>query len=89
MVVTVERKYGFDDQVEIRLEAPNGVGGVNVEKVNIPKGQNEGKLQVTLAANATAGAHQFTLKGRANFNGVQLDSVASIPLTIEAVEQQK
>jgi len=87
--VTVERKYGFDDQVELTLESPRGVGGVSAAKVNIPKGQNQGKLQVKLNDNATVGMHDFTLRGRVKFNNVQLDERQTIALKIEEKPEEQ
>jgi hypothetical protein len=81
--VTIERKYGFEDAVELTLEAPGGVAGVNAPKVNVDKGQTQGMLEVTLADNATAGTHNMTLRGRVRFNNVQLDQTLPVVLTIE------
>lgn len=80
--VTVERKYGFEDQVDLSLESPKGTTGISAKRISVPKGQTEGKLELTLAKNATPGKHRFTLRGRVRFNNVQLDQTESIELTI-------
>lgn len=81
--VTVERKFGFDDQIELTLEPPKGVSGVSAGKISLAKGQNQGKLEVKLADNATPGDHEFTVRGRVKFNNVQLDETLPVALAIE------
>ena len=87
--VTVERKYGFEDQVDLTLEPPRGVAGVSAAKVSIPKGQNQGKLQIKLNDNATVGDHAFVLRGRVKFNNVQLDQTSTVALKIDAKPEEK
>ena len=81
--VTVERKYGFEDAVEVSLEPPKGVAGVSAKKLTIAKGQTQGKLEVALAATATPGEHQFTLRARTRFNNVQADQTQPVKLAVE------
>ncbi len=81
--VTVERKYGFDDAVEVTFEPPKGVAGVSAAKLTISKGASGGKLEITLNDNATVGQHEFTIRGRVKFNNVQLDETAAVALNIE------
>lgn len=88
VTVNVERKYGFEDQIELSLEPPRGVGGVSAKKITIPKGQNQGKLEIALSDNATAGSHQFTLRGRVRYNNVQLDETQTVALSIAEKEKK-
>lgn len=81
--VTIERKFGFDDVVEVTLEAPGGVNGISAPQLKIEKGQNQGNLEVTFNENATAGMHAFTLRGRVRYNNVQLDQTLPLALGVD------
>ena len=83
LVVKFERLYGFAEQVELRLEPPQGVPGINVQQVNVPNGQGEGKLEIAAGGNAPVGQHACTLKARARFNNVQVESSTPVTITIE------
>ncbi|MCA9267330.1 MAG: hypothetical protein KDA41_02615, partial [Planctomycetales bacterium] len=82
--VKIERKYGYEDPVEVTLEAPGGVAGATAGKLTIDKGQAEGKLEVKLADTATVGDHQFNIRFRSRYNNVQMDDLQSIPIGIAA-----
>ena len=87
--VTVERKFGCEDEVELSFEPPRGVAGVSAAKVKVPKGQNQGKLEIKLNDSATVGEHEFVLRGRVRFNNVQLDETLPVALKIEAKPEEK
>jgi hypothetical protein len=76
--VAVERKYGFDDQVDVSIQGPAGVGG----KLTIAKGQNEGMLEVTTAANTPEGEQSCTVNLQVKFNNVTLQSSETIKLIV-------
>jgi hypothetical protein len=88
LVAKLERLYGFAEQIELRLEPPQGVQGLAAQQVNVPNGQGEGKLEVTAAANATPGAHACVVKARGRFNNVQVESSATVTITVEAKAAQ-
>ena len=88
--VTVGRKYGFDDQVQIIFEPPKGVAGLSVKTINIAKGQPQGKLEVVAAKNATPGEHTITVRARVKFNNVNnIDTTQQIVLKVEEVKEAK
>ena len=87
--VSFDRLYGFEDQVECTLEPPKGIAGISAKKVTIAKGQNSGNLELTLAANATPGDHEATVRFRGKFNNVTVDATEKIQLKVEAVEKSK
>jgi hypothetical protein len=87
LVAKLERLYGFAEQIELRLE-PQGVQGLAAQQVNVPNGQAEGKLEITAAANATPGAHACVVKARGRFNNVQVESSATVTITVEAKAAQ-
>ncbi len=87
--VTVSRLYGFDDSVEISFEPPGGVNGLSAPKVTLAKGQNEGKLEITAANNATVGEHTINIRFRVRFNNVQLDEVVPLTVKIDMAEAKQ
>lgn len=88
LVAKLERLYGFAEQIELRLEPPQGVQGLSAQQVNVNKDQAEGKLEVTAAANATPGAHACVVKARGRFNNVQVESSTTVTITVEAKAAQ-
>lgn len=84
IVVRVKRLYGCEDPVEVTFEPPGGVAGLSAPKINLAKGQAEGKLEVAAANNATVGEHTINVRFRVRFNNVQLDEVVPLPLKVEA-----
>jgi hypothetical protein len=89
VTVTIARLYDYKDPVDLELVVPQGVAGLKAAKVTIPAGQNEGKLTIEAAANATAGAQQLTVRGTARFNGQALTADQTLPVTVEAVQAEK
>jgi uncharacterized membrane protein len=85
--VTIERLYGYADTVEVTVEV-QGVGGVTVQKADIPKDQTQGKLMVTLAKDAKVGDHTLTVRARARFNNVQCDTNLPLALKVDAAPAQ-
>jgi hypothetical protein len=80
LTVTLARLYGYDQPLEVIFE-PQGVAGISGNNQNVPNGQNEGKLEVTAAANAPVGEHVCNVKVRARWNNVQ--SEVNVPVTIK------
>jgi uncharacterized protein YfaS (alpha-2-macroglobulin family) len=87
--VTIERLYGFDEQVEITLEVPNGVNGLSAQKIDIPKDQTQGKLMLSANNNATPGELALNIRARGRFNNVQVDTLTPLTLKVEQVEAAK
>lgn len=88
LIAKLERLYGFAEQIELRLEPPQGVQGLAAQQVNVPKEQAEGKLEVTAAANATPGQHVCVVKAKGRFNNVQVESSTNVTITVEAKAAQ-
>jgi len=85
--VKVERLYGFAEQAEITFAPPQGVQGLAAQQVNLNKDQADGKLEVTAAANATPGQHACTVRCRGRFNNVQVETTATVMVTVEEVKK--
>ncbi len=85
--VKVERLYGFAEQVELFFQSPQGVQGLAAQQVKLNKDQADGKLEVTAAANATPGQHPCTVRCRGRFNNVQVETTATVMVTVEEVKK--
>lgn len=84
--VSVQRLFGFADQVELLCEIPNGVAGLTIPNLVLPKEQAEGKLAVTIDAQATLGDHILTLRAKAKFNEVDVQATIPVTLKVEAAQ---
>jgi len=82
--LSIERLYGFDERVEVALELPNNVKGLEIQKVTLAKEQSDGKFEVIANKDATPGEHTVTVRARGKFNNV--DVQASQPLVIKIEE---
>jgi hypothetical protein len=87
VAATIEKKYDFDDRVDVTVEMPGGVTGISVKPLNIDKGKTDGKLELELAANATPGTHVLNVRTKLKFNNVNIDTTDELTLTIDKVEQ--
>ncbi len=83
LVVNLERMYGFADQVELTLEPPAAAQGLTAQKLTLKKEDSQGKLELAAADNSTPGTYACTLRAKARFNNVQVESTATIPITIK------
>jgi hypothetical protein len=89
VTVKLEKLFGYDDVVEIEINPPNGVQGLKAAKLTLAKGQNEGKLVVEAANNATPGEHAIGVRATAKFNGQNLQTQNPVKINVEKVEQPK
>lgn len=80
--VSLERKYGFSEAVELTLELPSEASGVAAEKVSLAADKSVAKLIVSAAESAKPGNVSATLRAKAKFNGVDVDDSLSVALTI-------
>lgn len=79
----LERLFGFADVAEFAIEAPPGVAGLAAPKVNVPNGQSEAKLEVTADKNATVGEHAFTVRVKAKFNNVNVETTEKVVVKVD------
>lgn len=86
--VSINRLYGYDEEVQVEVTPPRGVQGLKIDNPKIGKGAKDTKVTIEAAANATVGTHEITVKATARFNNQNLQVTETIPLTIEKVEQQ-
>ena len=81
--VTLERKYGFVEPVELTLPLPKGVAGVSAAKVTIPKDKTEGTLEIATTDKATPGTHAVTVQATGTFNKIKVAASGALNLNVE------
>lgn len=81
--VTLERKYGFVEPVELTLALPKGVAGVSAAKVTIPKDKTEGTLEIATTDKATPGTHAVTVQATGTFNKIKVAASGALNLNVE------
>lgn len=84
LAVKVERKYGFNEPIDVTLTLPNGVGGVTLGKLRLEAGQSEGEIELTANDKPTAGDHAVKVECKGAFNKVNVVSTGSVTLHIPA-----
>lgn len=72
IVVGFERKYEFTGPVNLQVQLPSGVNGIQINAPAIPDQQVQGPITLTANANATPGRHEATLRMQMNMNGANL-----------------
>ncbi len=85
----VERLYGFNQNVNTQLILPGGVGGLQIQNVNLDANQTEGKITIMAQPNATPGDHAVTFRADLNFNGQGLSLNRPFVLAVQQVEPAK
>ncbi len=86
VAATIEKKFDFDERVDVTVEVPSGVTGISVKPLNIEKGKAAGKLELQLAANATPGTHLLKVRTKLKFNNVNIETTDELTLTIDNAE---
>ncbi|MGV3607149.1 MAG: hypothetical protein ACO1RA_12165 [Planctomycetaceae bacterium] len=81
---TLQRLYGFAENVELSVQLPPGVQGIQVANFSVPGNQGEGKMEIVAAANATPGDHMATLTAKGRFNNVEVTTKMPLAIKIEA-----
>jgi len=81
--VTLAKRFGFDEKVDVSVEVPGGIAGLGFKAASIEKGQADGKLELNVAANATEGEHTVVLKAKSKFNNVNVEATRSVKVKVE------
>ncbi len=84
--VTIERLYGFADQVEVTLKPPQGVSGLGAAKLTIPGDQTQGTIEVNVDKGATVGQHVVGVEAKLRFNNVNIDTNSQVTITVDAAQ---
>ncbi len=83
-MVTVQRRFGFDDKIDLTLAAPAGVASVSAAPVSLGKGQPTATVEIAANDQARPGSYAFTLIAKMKFNNVNVEEQR--PLTIQVKE---
>jgi hypothetical protein len=81
--VTIERKYGFAEAVELTVTLPGGVAGVSAATLTIAKDQSEGTLEFITTDKATVGEHAVTVQAGGTFNKIKVTANGQLKLKVE------
>jgi hypothetical protein len=87
VAVAFTRLYGFADQVSATGVIPGGVSGLNIAKLDIAGGQNQGALAIVAAENATVGEHQLTVRLTLKLNNQNLTVDQPLALVVQEVKK--
>ena len=79
----LERLYGFADAAEVTLELPAGVKGLAAPKLTVANGQADGKFEVTADKAASEGEHTVTLRVKAKFNNVNVETTGTVVVKVD------
>ncbi|MBT4694277.1 MAG: hypothetical protein HOB73_13125, partial [Planctomycetaceae bacterium] len=85
--LSIERKYGFVDPVDLSFVIPGGLKGVAVAKVTIAKDASEATVKLTAAEAATAGKHAIEVAGAGKFNNVPVTAKSVLNLEVVAAAE--
>lgn len=83
--VKIERLYGYNDTVEVTIEAP-GVAGLSAAKVDIAKDQSDGRLMIKTDKNTPEGEHEVIVRVRTKWNNVQADQTQVIKVKVDKAD---
>jgi hypothetical protein len=86
--VKLEKKFGFDEPVDITIGLPGGVAGITAAKLQIAKGQAEGMLELTANDKPTAGDHVVTIVAKGKFNNVDVQSETTVTVKVAEAAAQ-
>jgi hypothetical protein len=80
--LTLARRYGFADSVQLSLEVPQGVSGLAAEAVTLDADAEQAMLTLTAAEDATSGTHQVVVRAKAKFNDIDVEDSVTLSVTI-------
>lgn len=87
--VAIKRLYKFEDSVRLTLNGISGVGGIALKTVDVEKGKNSAKAQLTAATNATVGTHDFTVRATFRFNNQNMTYDLPLQVTVDEKPEEK
>lgn len=90
LVVELKRDFGFEGDVQLRLDPPSGVGGLRFEPTDrIAKNQSRAGLKLATDRNTKPGEHTIELIARFNYNGRNIDMPTTFELQVEPPKEEK
>ena len=82
--ISIERKYGFQDQVDVILEPPQNVHGLGTLAFPIPAGQNEARFEIPTQEQTPAGRYAYRAQLKSRFNNVGVETTGTTTLEVIA-----
>ncbi|MFN0126836.1 MAG: hypothetical protein ACKV19_09155 [Verrucomicrobiales bacterium] len=70
--VTLQRRFGFAEGIEVRLKTPDSAKGLSAATVTVPKDAAEAVLTLEAAADAAPGRHLCTIESVCRWNDEEL-----------------
>ena len=86
LTVRLERKFGFDGGVELKLIAPEGLA-LDAPVTSIATDSDSGVIEVRTRPETQAGRHACALEASMQFNGVQITKRIPLGLNISPATQ--
>ena len=82
IATAIKRLYGFADKVDLTLEVPKSVTGLGIKNFSLEKDKLEGKFEVTAGDKTPPGDHTVTVKAKAKFNAVDVETSTTFVLKV-------
>ena len=86
--LSIERLFNYADPVEIGLEVPIHIVGIEAESVTIPKGEKTSSLLVRLAADLGPGDYPLKLKATLQLNDQEIQVEEPLTIRVQPVRNQ-
>jgi len=80
--VKFTKLFGFDEAVEITFE-PRGIANLAAKKLDVPKGQAEGKFEVTTGKDTPPGEHKVPVKIKGKWNNVNIEAETTVTIKVD------
>ncbi len=81
--VVINRLHGYAEPVQVTVVVPQGIAGLSIPAVTVPKDQDQVVVTVAAAADATAGQHALVVQATAKLNGKDLQASQGVQVTVE------
>jgi hypothetical protein len=85
--IKLTRLFEFKEAVEITLDAPNGVAGLQNAKGTITADKTSVKIELAPQKNTPPGEHTFTVKAKGKYGQNNFESVGKLVVKVEAAPQ--
>lgn len=87
--VQISRLYDYADPVQLAVAVPKGVSGLKIVAAPVPAKQNQSKLVIEAAPNATAGKHSLTVTASSKLNGQTQQLTQNVVVEVTPAEAAK
>ncbi len=84
LALSFSRKYGFAEAMTINLKAPNGVPGIVIPPITVPKDKNDATIEIEIQPNCPPGNHTIEIVASGKFNNVDVQTKSSFLIKVTA-----